>query len=277
MRKSVFQILTAAVLLAFVTSCVPVAPSPSGTASPVPSAAEPTTAPSTAVAIPTPQEQTVVPTPTPAGPTPTPAPTLDFSKEPPLDEFSAYIAVPAFLTEEQQDLYRRAHCVYLNLFGVTTAFVDYMGDPRRQIGSSDTVVIDEMTYTFSYGRYRKWADFECEWKKKRQKSIEEIAEAGKCVIVGRASGYILRERENNLKVFIHAEDEKRIQRAIEKEGIKQSEAENALKKNDKRRGGFYNSVTNWVWSDPKYYEIYLNAGRLGIDLCVKLLAQAVRG
>lgn len=107
--------------------------------------------------------------------------------------------------------------------------------------------------------------------------IEEIAEAGKCVIVGRASGYILRERENNLKVFIHAEDEKRIQRAIEKEGIKQSEAENALKKNDKRRGGFYNSVTNWVWSDPKYYEIYLNAGRLGIDLCVKLLAQAVRG
>ena len=91
--------------------------------------------------------------------------------------------------------------------------------------------------------------------------IEEIAEAGKCVIVGRASGYILRERENNLKVFIHAEDE----------------AENALKKNDKRRGGFYNSVTNWVWSDPKYYEIYLNAGRLGIDLCVKLLAQAVRG
>ena len=107
--------------------------------------------------------------------------------------------------------------------------------------------------------------------------IEEIAEAGNCVIVGRASGYILREMENNLKVFIHAEDEKRIQRAIEKEGIKQSEAENALKKNDKRRGGFYNSVTNWVWSGPKYYEIYLNAGRLGIDLCVKLLAQAVRG
>lgn len=107
--------------------------------------------------------------------------------------------------------------------------------------------------------------------------IEEVAEEGNCVIVGRASGYILREKENNLKVFIHAEHDKRIQRAIEKEGIKQAEAENALKKNDKRRGGFYNSVTNWVWSDPKYYEIYMNAGELGIDLCVKLLAAAVRG
>ncbi len=107
--------------------------------------------------------------------------------------------------------------------------------------------------------------------------IEEVASEGNCVIVGRASGYILRENQNNLKVFIHAEKEKRIQRAIEKEGILQAEAENALKKNDKRRGGFYNSVTNWVWSDPQYYEMYLNAGKLGIDLCVRLLMEAVKG
>lgn len=107
--------------------------------------------------------------------------------------------------------------------------------------------------------------------------IEEIAQEGNCVIVGRASGYILRELENNLKVFIHAEHEKRIQRAIEKEGIKQAEAENALKKNDKRRGGFYNSVTNWEWSNPQYYEMYLNAGRLGIDRCVRLLKETVKG
>ncbi len=107
--------------------------------------------------------------------------------------------------------------------------------------------------------------------------IEEVAKEGHCVIVGRASGYILREKETNLKVFIHAEKEKRIQRAIEKEGILQPEAENALKKNDKRRSGFYNSVTNWVWSDPQYYEVYLDAGKLGIDLCVRLLTEAVKG
>lgn len=75
-----------------------------------------------------------------------------------MDEFSASIAVPDFLTQEQQDLYRRAHCVYLNLFGVTTANVDYMGGPFGF--SNDTVVIDDMTYTFSRGRYRKWEDFD---------------------------------------------------------------------------------------------------------------------
>lgn len=107
--------------------------------------------------------------------------------------------------------------------------------------------------------------------------IEEAAATGNCVIVGRASGYILREHENSLQVFIYADHEKRLQRAVEREGIQKSEAENAMKKNDKRRRNFYNSVTNQEWDDPKHYEMYLNAGKLGIDLCVKLLMEAAKG
>ena len=36
--------------------------------------------------------------------------------------------------------------------------------------------------------------------------IEEAAEKGNCVIVGRAAGYILREKENHLGVFIHSDN-----------------------------------------------------------------------
>ncbi|NBJ93145.1 cytidylate kinase-like family protein [Parablautia muri] len=107
--------------------------------------------------------------------------------------------------------------------------------------------------------------------------IEKAAEDGNCVIVGRASGYILREKENILRVFVYADHEKRIQRAIEREGIQKEEAENALKKNDKRRKNFYNSFTSHEWGDPKYYDMYLNAGKLGIDLCLKLLMEATKG
>lgn len=107
--------------------------------------------------------------------------------------------------------------------------------------------------------------------------IEKAAEEGNCVIVGRASGYILRERENSLRVFIYADHEKRVQRAIEREGLQKGEAENAMKKHDKRRRNFYNSLTDQEWSDPKFYEIYLNAGKLGLDLCVNLLMEAAKG
>ena len=107
--------------------------------------------------------------------------------------------------------------------------------------------------------------------------IEEAAKQGGCVIVGRAAGYILKERTDCLNVFIHCDRERRIARAIEREGIQASEAEDVLKKNDKRRSGFYNSVTNWEWGNPKFFELCLDSGKLGIDACVKLLLEAARG
>lgn len=106
--------------------------------------------------------------------------------------------------------------------------------------------------------------------------IEKAAEEGGCVIVGRAAGYILREREDCLRVFIHADKAKRMRRAMIKEGLKEPEAESTLKKIDKRRSGFFNSVTKWEWGSPKYFGLSLDSGQLGMDLCVKLLTEAVK-
>lgn len=105
--------------------------------------------------------------------------------------------------------------------------------------------------------------------------IERTAEEGNCIIVGRAAGYILREKKNCLKVFIYADKEKRIRRAIEKEGIKKEEVEAALKKNDKRRSDFYNSATQWEWGNPKYFDLCMNSAELGMDLCIAMLSQSV--
>lgn len=105
--------------------------------------------------------------------------------------------------------------------------------------------------------------------------IEKAAEEGGCVIVGRAASYILKDRDDCLKVFIHADTETRVKRAIEKEGLKQSEVEGVMKKYDKRRKDFYNSVTKWEWGNPKYFDLCLNSGNLGIEMCVKLLKEAV--
>lgn len=110
-----------------------------------------------------------------------------------------------------------------------------------------------------------------------ERIIEEAAEEGNCVIVGRAAGYILREWENHLGVFIHADDEKRLKRAMEKEGFNEAEAKNALKKNDKRRSGFYRSLTDWEWGNPKFYELYMDSGKLGMELCIRLLMEAAKG
>ena len=105
--------------------------------------------------------------------------------------------------------------------------------------------------------------------------IEKAADEGGCVIVGRAAGYILRDRKDCLRVFVHASREFRIQRAMEREGYNRADAENAIKKNDKRRRVYYDAVTEWEWGDPKFFEVYLDSSKLGVELCTKLLAEAV--
>lgn len=105
--------------------------------------------------------------------------------------------------------------------------------------------------------------------------IEKAADEGGCVIVGRAAGYILKDRKDCLRVFVHADKDKRLKRVIEREKMAPADAENALKKTDKRRKGFYESVTKWEWGNPEFFEICLDSGRLGIELCTKILEKTV--
>lgn len=105
--------------------------------------------------------------------------------------------------------------------------------------------------------------------------IEKAADEGECIFIGRAAGYILRDRKDCLHAFVHADKKFRMQRAIERGGIDPADAENTIKKVDKRRKSFYDSITEWRWGDPKFFEICLDSSKLGVDLCTKLLAETV--
>ena len=104
-----------------------------------------------------------------------------------------------------------------------------------------------------------------------KKIIEEIVEKQDCVIVGRCASYILKDRSDCLKVFVHADKQYRLKRAIETEKISKDEAEEYLRKSDKRRSGFYNVHTGWKWGDMEHFDICLDSGSLGVDCCVDLL------
>lgn len=109
-----------------------------------------------------------------------------------------------------------------------------------------------------------------------KKIIERAAEEGNCIIVGRAAGYILRDRTDCLTVFIHADKVKRMDRAISHEGIKESEAVTVLKRNDKRRKSFYDTHTTWEWGNPSYFSICLDSGKLGIELATSMLICTIK-
>ena len=106
--------------------------------------------------------------------------------------------------------------------------------------------------------------------------ISDLAEKGPCVIVGRCADYILRSREDCLNVFIHADMESRVQRAVSSYGVPASEAEDELRKKDKARANHYKRYTGQTWGAAKNYHMTLNSGKLGLNACVELICQAAK-
>lgn len=108
------------------------------------------------------------------------------------------------------------------------------------------------------------------------KIIEEIAQEGNCVIVGRCADYILREYRDCLHVFIHADMKSRAKRIVERFGEQERPAEKRLNEKDQRRKVYYKNYTGRTWGQAQNYDLCLNSGVLGSERCVELIAAACR-
>ncbi|NCA68393.1 MAG: cytidylate kinase-like family protein [Clostridia bacterium] len=90
--------------------------------------------------------------------------------------------------------------------------------------------------------------------------IREVA-VKPCVIVGRCSDYILKDKPNVFKVFLYADVESRKKRLIERYGTTEK-LEKLLAKADKQRANYYNYYTDWVWGQKENYDICISTSKL---------------
>ncbi len=107
--------------------------------------------------------------------------------------------------------------------------------------------------------------------------IQEMALRGPCVIVGRCAGWILRERKDVLRVFVHADRDYRRKRAIEQYGVPKENVENVLKRFDRRRSNFYNANTCMRWDDKKGYQLMVDSSAVGIPECALMISRVAKG
>ena len=109
------------------------------------------------------------------------------------------------------------------------------------------------------------------WTMQRQ-IIEELGEKENCVIVGRCADYILRDRADCLKVFIHRDFQSRAERIVQVYGETEVPTEKRLKEKDKRRAAYYQFYTDQKWADLANYHIVLDSGVIGIEKCIDIIA-----
>lgn len=101
--------------------------------------------------------------------------------------------------------------------------------------------------------------------------ILELAQKESCVIVGRCADYILKDTSDCLKVFIHADIDKRAERIVKLYGEGKDAPEKRLNDKDKRRKAYYHFYTDTEWGEAQNYHICLNSGVLGIEKCVDII------
>lgn len=105
--------------------------------------------------------------------------------------------------------------------------------------------------------------------------IKELAEKESCVFVGRCADYVLRDREDCLNVFIHADEKSKLERAVNYFNLQEKDAPAVLKKRDKARYNHYKYYTDKEWGMSSNYDLCLNSGLLGIDGCVEVISHVL--
>jgi len=106
--------------------------------------------------------------------------------------------------------------------------------------------------------------------------ILQLAEQGPCVIVGRNADYILKDRDDCLHVFIHADMNFRADRIVRLYGESEKSPEARLLEKDKRRKANYQHYTGRTWGQAQNYDVCLNSSSLGVERCAEILLDMIR-
>ena len=105
--------------------------------------------------------------------------------------------------------------------------------------------------------------------------IRTIAAREPCVIVGRCADYVLKDRPNTISVFLKAEMQSKVERAVKYYGVDPQKAEDRIRKADKQRASYYNYYATATWGDVNNYDLCVDTGKLGVEGTVELIARYV--
>ena len=111
---------------------------------------------------------------------------------------------------------------------------------------------------------------------KESKLIKELADKEPCVIIGRCADFILKDRDDILKIFIYSSINDKVKRTTEIYGFNKATAQKEIKRIDKLRGNHYKYYTEKDWKDYTNYDICINSDILGVEKTADLICDMVK-
>jgi cytidylate kinase len=109
-----------------------------------------------------------------------------------------------------------------------------------------------------------------------EKVIEEVADGGNVVIVGRGAGYVLRDRPGIYRVFLRAPDEARLKTLMARDGFSEADARRKMHEIDSNRAAYIKQLYGRDWCDVDEYELILNTGRVSYETAAQMILCGIR-
>lgn len=105
--------------------------------------------------------------------------------------------------------------------------------------------------------------------------LEEMAESGNTVIVGRGSHVILRDLPNVLRIGVVSEYEDRIITIMNRERLSREEAESTVAARDAARAYYFQRFLGLENPDaPELFHMVINVSEVGLDYAADMVASA---
>lgn len=94
---------------------------------------------------------------------------------------------------------------------------------------------------------------------------EKAAKGDSFVVLGRCSGYILREFPGLISLFVRGDLADRVASIQQAHHLTQDEALEFIRKGDKRRAAYHNEHCPTQWGHGDTYDLTINSSRLGLS------------
>jgi CMP/dCMP kinase len=137
---------------------------------------------------------------------------------------------------------------------------------RMAILTDPTVGLSAQAYTLSDQDLFK---LECT-------TIQNIAEKGSAIFLGRCGWYVLRSHPRHIKILVTADHAARIQRLAELYNFSEAQAAEAIKTNDQEREDYIRTFTKQHWLDACHYDLCVNTSTIGLNNTLDLVEKYVQ-
>jgi cytidylate kinase len=106
--------------------------------------------------------------------------------------------------------------------------------------------------------------------------IEDAAQAGPVVLVGRGAQCMLAARADALHVYCYAPFEELVRRAVEELGVPFAEARRHVAETNAQRDQYVRTYFKRDWKDLANYDLCVNTASLGLDGSAELVTRLTR-